>query len=184
MLRDLRRIATTLLKCAALIALLFWLWWYIGGLRGPGDEFRIGLLVNPEAPEAEWRYAPARDVAIFVRWNVRVTDSPIQWSSECVRTLLVRSDSNGRVAVNAWWMAPKFPPRIVSWPNAYEIQPGLFRPPGAFKPWANPPQPMPEGYSMILIAAPAEVAPWPEELLDDDPRVQARRDRCPSPEQT
>src|SRR5690242_8753550 len=94
-----------LATCATSFLLL-----YVTGLRAHGMSGRVGVVVNPEAPQSQWRYTPAAHVEVVVSWPGRRVSGLFQSLGYCARTQVVRTDLDGKFRANGWWETPGWPP--------------------------------------------------------------------------
>ena len=102
--------------CATLF-LLF----YVTDLRADGKSGRVGVVVNPQAPQAQWRYAPAAGVEVVVSWPGRRVSGFFQSGGYCARTRVVRTDRDGNFSADGWWETPGWPPPRIDPASAYPL---------------------------------------------------------------
>ena len=137
--------------CFGICGALFLLW-YVSGLSASGVSGRIGIVINPEAPQDQWRIEPAADIEVFIRWDGELASSLIQFENYCARTRVVRTDQEGRFSVDGWWETPGWPPPRVDYASASPMVPGLAP---QYFPYPSVP---PVDYTVILGPPPADSA--------------------------
>lgn len=158
--------------CFGACVLLFILW-YITGLSASGVSGRIGVVTNPDAPQDQWQYEPAADVEVFIRWNGELASNLIQFENYCARTLIVRTDREGRFSVDGWWERPRWPPPRVEFGHAIPLKAGLMT---QYFPYPSTP---PEGFDTVLGPPPPDSAMALAFAEEWDPRNRAGIDHCP-----
>jgi hypothetical protein len=125
---------------------------YVTGLRADGVSGRVGIVVDPEAPQAQWRYKPAADQEVLVVWMGKRTLGLMQSRGYCAGTQVVRTDRDGRFDADGWWESPGWPPPRVDFASASPLVPGMVR-----QDFRYPSEP-PADYTVILGPPPADSA--------------------------
>lgn len=123
--------------------------WYVSGLKAHENSGRIGVVVNPEEPQAQWRFAPAADQEVLIIWKGHRALVSQRTAGFCAGTRIVRTDRDGRFASYGWWASPGWPPPRVGLSHATPIVAGVV-PLDLLDP--------PEDYSVILGPPPADSA--------------------------
>ena len=157
--------------CFGICAVVF-LPWYLSGLKASGVSGRVGILINPEAPQDQWRYEPAAHREVFILWTGQRTLWLMQSQGYCARTQVVHTDSQGRFSAAGWWESPGWPPPRIDFGTASPMVPGQM-------PLYLPAVP-PADYTVILGPPPADSAM--ALIFTGDSAIKlAQQSGCPPP---